>query len=317
MMVRWWMLPLSGWALCAGLALAVATPPDEAASEPAPTNYTKDRLTSERMAELVAAPMKLVRRGDLDGATASFAVIKARTAAEKGSNSLELADLLTSFGVGLYLYGLESEDDRYRLASLPYLREAIDAYKAALGPRHPEVAVAQDSYADAVVETKAPVPPDQIEAMLLDALAIRLATLGEANSETRDALADLGDHYASRAKAAGDRNAVEAEKYYRRGLAIAERGSSDVPSRSAQEFHIDLAKLYALDPSPERSLQEANLAEAAATGPSAPGRCLLYNLKRGQLVDALEAQGHQAAAASLSNKGGLEALLVCSEPGKE
>lgn len=317
MMMRWWMLPLSGWALCAGVAQVVAMPAEGAASEPAPTNYTKDRLTSERMQELAAPPMKLARRGDIDGATASFARVKARTAAERGGNSLELADLLTSFGIGLYLYGLESDDDRYRMASLPYLHEAIEAYKAALGPRHPEVAVAQYSYADAVQETKAPVPPGQIEAILLDALDIRVATLGEANSETRDTMAGLGDHYASRAKASGDRNALEAEKYYRRGLAVAQRGSSDVPSRSVPEFHIDLAKLYALDLSPERSLKEAKLAEAAAIGLSEPGQCLLYNVKRGQLADALEAHGHQAAAVSLSNKGGLETLLVCAELGKE
>ena len=317
MKARLWLVSAIGCAAFAGLPLVAAPPADVAAPEAPPAHYTKDRLTSERMEQLAAEPMKFVRRADLDGAAASFARIKARTSAEKGDDSLELADLLTSFGIGLYIHGLDTEDDRYRLASLPYLREAIDAYRAALGPRHPEVAVAEDSYADAVEETKAPVPPDQIEPILLDALDIRLATLGEANSETRDAVAALGDHYASRARTSGDKYSLEAEKYYRRGLAIAQRDSPDVPSRSVPEFHIDLAKLYALDALPDRSLNEAKLAEAAARDQLAPGRCLLYNVKRGQLADALEAHGHQSAAASLTGAGGVEALLACAVSSEE
>ena len=149
MKLRSWMIPAIGWAAFTAL-LTVADLPDGAPALAQPAGYTKDRLTSERMRELAAEPMAFARRGDIDAAIASFAGIKARTVADKGKASLEVADLLTAFGVELYIYGLDSKEDRYRLASLPYLREAIDAYKAALGPRHPEVAVAQDSYTDAV-----------------------------------------------------------------------------------------------------------------------------------------------------------------------
>jgi len=300
-------------AVFAGAALAlISCSPGDAAQESPQASYTKDRLSDEQMEALVAAPIDLARKGDLDAAKASFDKLLRQTDSAKDKSRLAIADLLTSFGVKLYVQGLDSDDDRMRLASLAYLREAVGAYRAALGSRHPEVAVALNSYADAITETHAPVPPDEVEAIEREALDIRLAAFGEANSETRSSYASLANYLASQARSPSDRYAMEAEQLYHRNLAFAVRDGSSGPDTSVAEIYLDLARLYALDSTADRSLREAKLAEREIRRQSAgAGICVQYNAQRERLHEALKTHGHIAAANSLEREGGLEAMLEC------
>lgn len=145
---------------------------------------TNDRLSPESMNELVKAPMTLLRTGGIAKAQEAFETLVAAAVNAHGRGSVEEADLLTSFGVSLYMEGLDRDDEKLQRAALPYLQRAIPAYKAAFGPRHPEVAVALSSYADVVLNLRDKALRPAAQSAVEEALSIRTEKLGADNPET-------------------------------------------------------------------------------------------------------------------------------------
>jgi hypothetical protein len=142
------------------------------------------------MEQLVAGPMSILRKSGLTLAQKDFDSLLAATVQLHGKDSVEQADLLMSFGVELYLESFEKDDSSIAKASIDYLRRAIPAYRVAFGSRHPEVAVALNSYADALKVDGDATRADAVAA-LEEAYAIRLEALGADNQETRATANDL------------------------------------------------------------------------------------------------------------------------------
>lgn len=175
-----WMLNLT-----AGLALALA-PPAEGTESP----LTKDRLSLQQLEAMVAVPLAKVDAGDLAAGQSAFEAMLARASAD------EAADLLTAFGVGLYyrskqepagIPDAESQAGGALLhAAVTYLERAVPATVRRLGPDHPEVALALNSYADARWMADGDNPDPSVDRALTEALRIRLAALGAADTETLD-----------------------------------------------------------------------------------------------------------------------------------
>jgi len=74
---------------------------------------------------------------------------------------------------------------------LPYVERAIPAYRAAFGPRHPEVALALNSYATLLHNFHDKALDTAAEAALVEAISIRREKLGPDNPETKTAEAEL------------------------------------------------------------------------------------------------------------------------------
>lgn len=146
---------------------------------------TKDRLTPEVMEQMVKEPIAAVRKRGLASGQARFEQLLAADEARYGRNSVQVADLLTAFGVELYSEGFEDDNQAASQASLNYLREAIPHYRKAFSPEHPEVAVALHSFADADISLHGGRLTPEAETALEEALRIRRAALGPDDPETR------------------------------------------------------------------------------------------------------------------------------------
>ncbi|HEV2079165.1 MAG TPA: tetratricopeptide repeat protein [Allosphingosinicella sp.] len=145
---------------------------------------TKDRLSPEALERLVEEPIAELRANGLRAGQAKFEQVRRVTEAQHGSASIRVADLLTAFGVQLYMEYVGSEDRAVLQASREYLQAAIPAYRASFGADHPEVAVALHSFADVEVVVSNNRLTPQAEAALEEALRIRRAALGPQNHET-------------------------------------------------------------------------------------------------------------------------------------
>jgi hypothetical protein len=146
---------------------------------------TKDRLTPQAMEQMVKEPMMVARNRGLASGQAVFEHQLAADKARYGPDSVQVADLLTAFGVELNSEGFEDDNQEATEVSLHYLREAIPHYRKAFGPDHPEVAVALHSFADADRALHGGRLTPEAEAALKEALRIRRAALGPDNPETR------------------------------------------------------------------------------------------------------------------------------------
>lgn len=93
-----------------------------------------------------------------------------------GEDSTPYAEVRTYAALRLY------DDDKVE-DSLPVFRDALAHYRAALG-RHPDVALALHTYADALVEAHGDAAAPEAESLYREAYAIRLASLGPAHIET-------------------------------------------------------------------------------------------------------------------------------------
>lgn len=156
-----------------------------------PTPVTKDRLSTDAMDVLAAAPMTVLKTSGLAAAQKAFDQLLSKTRQEKGAGSIEEADLQTSFGVALYMRGLDEDAVDLKRASLPYLERAVASYRSAFGTRDPEVAVALNSYADAMLGIRDEALQPKAKAALEEAVAIRKERLGQDNPETKSATEDL------------------------------------------------------------------------------------------------------------------------------
>lgn len=148
---------------------------------------TKDRVSRESMEELVRKPIATLRTAGMDAASKSFEQLVAVAVREHGESSIQKVDLLTAFGVMLYQESTERDDVSLKRASLTYLERAISAARDAFGDRHPEVALALNSYADVALQLGGePLKSAAVKA-LEEAVAIRTEKLGANNVETIDA----------------------------------------------------------------------------------------------------------------------------------
>ena len=145
---------------------------------------TADRLASDVMERLVAGPMAAVRKQGLAAGEARFDRLRAAEAVRSGRSSAAVADLVMAFGVELYREWIETGDDALLQAARDRIHESIAAYRAAFGPRHPEVAVALHSFAAADIQLHQGEATPQAKAALTEALEIRWARLGPRNHET-------------------------------------------------------------------------------------------------------------------------------------
>lgn len=149
-----------------------------------PPPLTQDRLGPEQLQAMVAEPLGIAEKGDLPRAQEAFEALLARSDPEQAS------DLLTAFGVGLYMFDPGDDEDALRLrrAALPYLERAIPAAAARFGARHPEVALALHTYGGALRNISAGDPPRAVDRALAQAFLIRTRALGPDNRETIAAL---------------------------------------------------------------------------------------------------------------------------------
>lgn len=159
-----------------GLApLASAAPP--VAPSPLDGGETKDRLGPDALHALVREPAKSVAAGDLAAAERKLEKLVARLRARHGAEAIIVADTFSAFAVALY------ETDN-RQQSLTYFHRAADAYRAALGPDHPEVAVALHDIANVQLQIAPDAAPPELISLVEEALRIRRNSLGLNNAET-------------------------------------------------------------------------------------------------------------------------------------
>jgi hypothetical protein len=164
---------------------------------------SQDRLTNEDMGLLVRAPLRLIEAGDVAGGQRLFERSIAIAQARHGRNALEAADLLMSFGAMLYRLDVEQVPRKTALATV-YLRRAVPAYRAALGPDHPDVATALNTYADILRLDTPDDPPAEAERALDEAYRIRLASRGPHHAETLWTLLCLADIHGAPSRTRGD-----------------------------------------------------------------------------------------------------------------
>ncbi len=155
------------------LALA-ATVCVATSATPACAAETKDRLTYEQRAALVAKATAQIDQG-MDRARETVER-QLETARDHGKPTVASVDVLSAFGVQLWIRKMRDE-------SAKYLKSAAQEAEEVYGSRHPEVALAWTDYAEVLI-TDVPNPPREAEETLAKALEIRLATLGPSDGET-------------------------------------------------------------------------------------------------------------------------------------
>jgi hypothetical protein len=197
-MLRLIVMAIAAVALIAALVLGALW------SEPRTAIPASDeRLTNEDMAALVRAPLRLIEAGDVAGGQRLFERSVAIAAARHGPGALEVADLLMSFGAMIYRANDEEVPQKTALATL-YLRRAVPAYRAALGPNHPDVATALNSHADVLRLAEPDDPPAEAERALNHAYRIRLASRGPHHAETLWTLLYIAEIHAAPGRTRGD-----------------------------------------------------------------------------------------------------------------
>ena len=265
-----------GWkGLGAGIAFWLAVVPATVAGQDIlapPTGVageTKNRLTEEQMDELVSAPMSIVERRGLPAGRVAFERQLARTRAARGARSAEAADLLMSFGIGLYGLGLRTGERRMQEASLPYLEAAIPAYRAAFGAANPEVALALNSYADAQAELHRENPPQSADAALEEAYRIRLDAFGPSNSETLASLRYLARLKGLPSRTGGNRARIDAVAALYRRLIATSSNDPEMGYLSAPYARTAMARMYARNGMAAEAREQLRLAvEQAESWPA-------------------------------------------------
>lgn len=156
-----------------------------------PISQTSDRLDSERQEALIGESGTLLDRGDLPGAEAAFGVLLRRAVNKSGPQSVEVADLYSSFAVRLAQGSHDNE-------ALTYFRKAISASEKAFGPDHPETALIWNDLGLTLSAAHGLAGRAEAEAALKEAYRIRLKSLGARNAETAFTLSYLARLYAPR-----------------------------------------------------------------------------------------------------------------------
>lgn len=169
-------------------------------------SYSKGRLTPEAIQQTVEGPIAVVRQKSLTDGIKAFNELRAAKEARYGKGSAQVADLFEAFGVQLFSVGFEDGQQAALPVSVDYLREAIPRYREAFGPKHPEVAVALHSLADAEIQLNGGQATPEAQASLEEAVQIRRIALGTGDPETVAAEAALAR---AQKKRAGIRRPVD------------------------------------------------------------------------------------------------------------
>lgn len=295
------------------LAFAFATiaplNPADAGNQEVPK--TKDRLSQAAMDRLVKRPMAVVRSAGLPDAQLAFSALLANARRMHGANSVRIADLLTAFGVALYIEGINRDNLALTTASTEYLRDAVPAYRAAFSPKHPEVALALVSYADAQLALN-PDNPFSVEPMLEEAVAIRFNSLGPSNLETREAMLRLAEVRGSPAIVKGDRERLQrAVSSFENLIAIAPK---DEAGLSAPRVRVGLAETYAKNGQSEKAVAELRRAQSEMEGWSEGERCASQSGAVSLVASELKKNGHEALARQLLEDTDYLKQLKCTPP---
>jgi hypothetical protein len=216
---------------------------------------TQDRLTEEEMGQLVEPAFQRFERGDLEDARREFDRLL-------GSASPELSgDLLTAFGVLIYN---TATDDRLKRAALPYLERAIPAQERRFGLEHPEVALALNTFADAVFDLEPVDPPRSVDEALGRALSIRLRTLGPRNTETLHAMIRLAEVKGLPSRTNGDPARIsEAASLFEEAARARETILDAADFQSAEAIRFAAARMY---------VQNCRFTESGVAGEAVDGR---------------------------------------------
>lgn len=158
--------------------------------------------------------------------------------ARHGANSVQAADLLTAFGVGLYILGMDR-------AAISYLEAAIPAYRAAFGGAHPEVAVALNTYADAQSQLHPDNPPEGIDALREEAHRIQSAASGPRSLHALATLRYLAVLKGHPSRTWGDPARIEAAAALFRQLISLSPDEANPEHLSARYARTALARMYA------------------------------------------------------------------------
>lgn len=198
---------------------------------------TSDRLTDAMKRRLVERPMTFVKRGDLAGGQRQFEVEYATMLERKGERSITPGDMLTAFGVGLWV-----ED--HQVEAVPYFRRAVAAYRIST-PDSPDVALALNTVADAVYTDDNAPPPAEALAAMREALKIRRATLGLHDGETAVTYVRLGKLNGHPVNTEGVEARVEAAaQQVRYGISLLPHCPNADPADLSVAY-VTLAKIYA------------------------------------------------------------------------
>ena len=268
-------------------------------SQAAPAKHireTKDRLSDEQIENMVAGPMAALRSGGLAQGEAAFDKLLKQTKARSGENSVDVADLLTAFGVQLYTEGKLNNDNDLKNAAIAYLKPAVDAYRAAFGSMHPEVALALTTYADAELGIDKDAVPRGSEEALEEAARIRLKALGATNAETRATFVTLAELHGRPARIHGNTQRLgDVEDEFER-LINSAPNDPVLRDTSAPMIRFVLANTYAKNGQGQQALYEANRAIRMMESWPTKDRC--ENANRGLMsLQAVLQDHHQDSLA--------------------
>lgn len=186
-------------AVCVGAFMfAQAHPVQAAAPKPArDITETKERLTLPDMEVFVAEPVKLVRAGDMTAAGRALNALVDQRARRHGSDSVEVADTLTSYMLVLFHEDLQAE-------AMAYAPRVIDAVRRAWGSDHLEYALILTDVVQMEYALRKDAVSSEAEAALLEAYRIRAERLGPTHKETISTLIYLGRIQGLRSRTGGD-----------------------------------------------------------------------------------------------------------------
>jgi len=285
--------------LALGLALFAAAVCAETVPVVAPPALTKDRLGPEALDAMVAGPMAIIADGDWEGGERAFEVLLAERSKRHGANSVEVADLLSAFGVAVHRF-----DDGG--PAIIYLRRAVEAAKAVYGPTHPEVALAITDVAMVQWDGADGPPPVEVDEALREAYRIRVATLGPNHTETAWNLAQLAKLAALPSRIDGRPERVDSAITLRRQSIEAMRIGADpnYPDAVAMAY-VDLAELYVRNGRVGEGLEAfaAAVAEFGRIGPDgASMEAASLAMEAVEFADLLDEFGHAAEAEAIRRR---------------
>lgn len=286
-------------AACGPLALSDRGPPE-----------TKDRLSTERMQQLVNGPMQFVNEGRLNEGEAEFQRLLDESRRTHGERSVEVADLQSSFALQLFLEG--SDETRY--ASRKYFQQAIPAFRAAFGADHPEVAVALNDLASVEQRLSPDDPAPVVEELLRETLRIRLEAFGPAHHETRATMTYLANVYSLPAwLASNPEHFRHADVLYRRAIAGSGTGHTGDPATNGAAIRLRLATLYARTGHQREAMSLVRQSLAISEDWPAEPACALVESRLNEVVEILIEKGADTARA-LKPEGNASACFQMTQP---
>lgn len=254
--------------------------------------------------------MAVVRSEGLAAGEQVFEKLLSDSRKRHGSNSVETADLLMAFGVGLFVESKDNDDPAAGDASLRYLKAAIPAYQAAFGANHAEVAVALTSYADAEMELQGGAPSAEAEAARERAYNVRLRALGRGHPETRASLRSLAGVKGHPSRVKGDADRLNAAVGSLENLLI---DAPDHPFDVAPWFiRLKMARIYALNGKGTEALEQAKMARVEANRRGDFTACVVFSAEVGEVAEILRKSGNGAVADTIEPPNALAEILRCA-----